>query len=144
MFKDYDINCSLIALYTDNEILLQHRTECAKRLPGYWAFFGGGIKDNETALQAAIRETKEELSYDLISPRLFIETDFKIDSEKGHLFLFIEKYNSAIRIVQNEGQAMRWLDETHIDSLKMIEHDRIIAKALLGYIEGLSRLNKNI
>lgn len=144
MPKGYDIFCSLIVLYKDNEILLQHRTEDAKRLPGYWAFFGGGIKNNETPLQAVVREAKEELSYDLVSPKLFIETDFKINSEQGHLFLFIEEHNPAICLVQNEGQAMRWLDETHMDNLKMIDHDRIIAKALFGYVKALNQLGGNV
>ncbi|MDP2708681.1 MAG: NUDIX domain-containing protein [bacterium] len=57
-------NVALIILFDqDKKILLQHRAEDAKRLPGYWGFFGGGIDQGETPEQAVRRETMEVLKY---------------------------------------------------------------------------------
>ncbi|HIH17265.1 MAG: 7,8-dihydro-8-oxoguanine triphosphatase [archaeon GW2011_AR6] len=55
---------AVIILYDNKKrILLQHRGKNSPRLPGYWAFFGGGIEKGETPEQAVRRECKEELNY---------------------------------------------------------------------------------
>jgi len=39
--------------------------------PGYWAFIGGSTEENETREQALIRETKEEVHYNVKDHRFF-------------------------------------------------------------------------
>ena len=57
---------ALILLYDEQKrILLQHRSEDAPALPGYWAFFGGAIEKVESPEQSVRREAKEELGYEL-------------------------------------------------------------------------------
>src|SRR6266849_7078471 len=57
-------NVSVLILYNnDSKILLQHRTKDAPTFPDYWAFFGGGIEEGESAEQAVKREGLEELGY---------------------------------------------------------------------------------
>ena len=64
---------SLLILYTlTGHILLQHRTDDALRLPGYWAFFGGGIEQGENATEALKREIREELSYLVQNPKFVL------------------------------------------------------------------------
>jgi 8-oxo-dGTP diphosphatase len=50
-----------LVLTHDNKILLQQRDEDCLRYPGCLATFGGGLEGNETAMQALVRELKEEL-----------------------------------------------------------------------------------
>ena len=69
---------SVIIFYDENKrILLQDRKEITKT-GEEWGFFGGGIEKTETPEQAILRETKEELNFDL--------KDFKYIGEyKGQL-----------------------------------------------------------
>lgn len=49
-------------LYTDGKkILLLHRSSEARAYPHTWATAGGGIEEGEDALQAAKRESEEEV-----------------------------------------------------------------------------------
>lgn len=53
----------IVPLNSRKEIYIQDRRG---HKPPPWGFFGGGIEEGETPLQAVIRESKEELSIDLI------------------------------------------------------------------------------
>lgn len=111
---------SLIILYNEkNQILLQHRDDDTPRLPGYWAFFGGGIDEGEDHYAAVIRETKEELQYDLEDPQFL----FKHSFEGGNKYVYLEKYNSAKEIIQCEGQGMQWCSIEKARTLGMVDHD---------------------
>ena len=64
---------SVFILYNSTgHILLQHRTDDAFRLPGYWAFFGGGIEQGENPTEALKREIQEELSYLVQNPKILL------------------------------------------------------------------------
>lgn len=52
----------LIPVNSKGEIFLQDR---AGHLPPPWGFFGGGLEEGETPLEAVIRETKEELDINI-------------------------------------------------------------------------------
>lgn len=131
----------LIILYDSNKkFLLQLRTDDARILPSYWAFFGGGIKNNEIPLDAVIRETYEELNYNLIKPQLFLEQHFKIDHTKGYMYVYIEYFKgdkSKLRL--QEGQKLEWYEASETSSLKMIEHDRQIIKSISLYLSNKNR-----
>ena len=125
---DYFLNVSLIILYDSNKrYLLQHRTEDAPRLPGYWAFFGGGIKKGEDAEQAVYRETFEELNYCLTNPKLIFQQNFEIGKQFGFMNVFIESFigNKTILRLQ-EGQDLGWFNVKETLQLKMVHHDRVV------------------
>lgn len=44
-------------------VFLQKRSKDAKRLPGFFGFFGGGAKNNENPEEALQREIMEELNF---------------------------------------------------------------------------------
>jgi 8-oxo-dGTP diphosphatase len=50
-----------LVLTHDNKILLQQRDDDCLRYPGCLATFGGELEGNESAMQALVRELKEEL-----------------------------------------------------------------------------------
>ncbi len=114
---------SVILLYTtEGKILLQHRADDARRLPGYWAFFGGGIDEGETPLQAVVRETREELEYDLVDPECVMMQDL----ETGKKYVYCAPFDSAQSITQHEGQGYGWYTVDETLGLKVIEHDRVV------------------
>jgi 8-oxo-dGTP pyrophosphatase MutT (NUDIX family) len=131
------LNVVLIIPYdSEKKFLLQHRTEDARILPGYWAYFGGSIHENETPQQAAEREALEEINYELKSPQLVLEQDFKEGIYDGHMRVYIENFcgdKSGLKL--NEGQGWGWFSESQAESLKMIDRDRQILTHVALYLE---------
>ncbi len=131
-------NVALILLYDKaGRVLLQHRTEDAPVLPGYWAFFGGRLKSTETALEAMHREAGEELDYTPRFPRLLLEHKFREGGSHGCLYVFCEFYGgipSALKL--REGQGWGWFNAQETLSLKMAQRDRAILTVLWEEIQG--------
>ena len=141
--------CALIVLYDgDGSMLLQKRSMGAKRIPGYWGFFGGGIRDGESPLAAVVREAREEIGYDLRDPELFFEQPFYLNSqqqtvvdgtEEGYMWAFTEKYfGRKENLVLGEGASLAWVRPVDAGSLKMLRHDFRVIEALDLYIQGPS------
>ena len=128
---------SVFILYTSSgHILLQHRTDDAFRLPGYWAFFGGGIEQGENPTEALRREIREELSYEVQGPKFFLAQKVRDEENDITKYVFVEQYQDQ-PLQLGEGQAMGWFspDETH--GLKMIDHDRFVVEQVRDYLNRL-------
>jgi 8-oxo-dGTP diphosphatase len=128
---------SVCILYTSSgHILLQHRTDDAFRLPGYWAFFGGGIEQGENPTEALKREIREELSYHVQDPKFLLAQKVRDEGNDNTKHVFVEQYRDQ-PLQLGEGQAMGWFspDETH--GLKMIDHDRVVVERVRDYLNRL-------
>ena len=128
---------SVFILYTSSgHILLQHRTDDAFRLPGYWAFFGGGIEQGENPIEALKREIREELSYQVQDPKFLLAQIVRDEENDNTKYVFVEQYQDQ-PLQLGEGQAMGWFspDETH--GLKMIDHDRFVVEQVGDYLNRL-------
>lgn len=127
-------NISLFIFYSSTgQILLQHRSHDAWRLPDHWAFFGGGIEPGESPTEALQREVIEELAYHVQNP-YFLMAQTVTDGEDVNMkYVFVERYQGQ-PLQLGEGQAMGWFspDETH--ELKMIDHDRAIVERIRQYL----------
>lgn len=130
------LNVALIVLYDDQRrVLLQHRTKDAERLPGYWAFFGGGIKKGETPEMAVRREALEEIAYAPPNPALVMEQDFVLPNAEGHMFVFIDHYPGDKSLLKlHEGQGWGWFARNDMAGLKMIDHDRRVVSEIFERI----------
>lgn len=125
---------SVLILYTSTgHILLQHRTDDAFRLPGYWAFFGGGIEQGENPTEALEREIREELSYLVQNPKLLLAQKVRDEENDNTKYVFVEQYQDQ-SLQLGEGQAMGWFppDETH--GLKMVDHDRFVVEQVRDFL----------
>ena len=128
---------SVFILYTSSgHILLQHRTDDAFRLPGYWAFFGGGIEHGENPMEALAREIREELSYLVRDPKFLLAQKIRDEENENTKYVFVEQYQDQ-SLQLGEGQAMGWFspDETH--GLKMVDHDRFVVEQVRHYLKRL-------
>ena len=128
---------SVFILYTSSgQILLQHRTEDAFRLAGYWAFCGGAIEQGETPWEALQREMLEELSYQVQNPKFLLAQKVRDGENDNTKYVFVEQYQDQ-PLQLGEGQAMGWFspDETH--GLKMIGHDRFVVEQVRDYLNRL-------
>lgn len=105
--------------------LLQRRTQDAPVLPGYWAFFGGGVKAGETLRQALERESLEELGYLPAKARLEASKDFVIRGEPYRMHVFTQRYSGpkgALRL--GEGAGWGWFTPAETAGLKLCSRDR--------------------
>ena len=123
---------SLIIPYdSEKKLLLQHRTEDAERLPGYWAFFGGGIDKDEKPVDAVIREAFEEINFECKNPRFVHEQDFILpNGQEGHMYLYIDYCQDKTKLKLKEGQDWGWFQKKETDKLKMVQHDRAIIEKI--------------
>lgn len=91
---------------------------------GHWGFTKGHIEENETEIDAARREVKEETDLDVL-----IHEDFKTSMEykisettKKEVILFLGTPTSAsVTIQESEIAGYKWA--TFIDTLNMFEYE---------------------
>ena len=113
---------ALLILYTSTgQILLQHRTPDAFRLPNHWAFFGGGIEQGESPKEALVREALEELSYPVQNPYFLLAQKVRDGEDENTKYVFVEHYQDQ-PLHLGEGQAMGWFSPDATQELKMIDH----------------------
>jgi len=123
----------LIPYNSQREILIQDRRNYKK--PD-WGFFGGGIEDGETPLQAVIRETKEELDLD-ITPDDIQRVGFQISNFNGvHVIRYLYLYRTDQKdFTVFEGQGAHWMSFDVAKKYMASDHERFddIVKLLLQY-----------
>jgi 8-oxo-dGTP pyrophosphatase MutT (NUDIX family) len=128
---------SVFILYTSSgHILLQHRTDDAIRLPGYWAFFGGGIEKGENPTEALKREIREELFYQVQNPKFLLAQKVRDGENDNTKYVFVEQYQDQ-PLQLGEGQAMGWFSPDETQGLKMIDHDRFVVEQVRDYLNRL-------
>ena len=128
---------SVFILYTSSgHILLQHRTDDAIRLPGYWAFFGGGIEKGETPTEALKREIREELFYQVQNPKFLLAQKVRDGENDNTKYVFVEQYQDQ-PLQLGEGQAMGWFSPDETQGLQMIDHDRFVVEQVRDYLNRL-------
>lgn len=116
-----DRKVALIIFYTkDKRILLQDRRKISK-LGEEWGYFGGRIEEGETPEQALVRETKEELDYDLkdytFLGKLARENVGDLVIER---FVFVAPLPDLAQFTQHEGDGMRLFTFEEALKLKMV------------------------
>ena len=137
-------NVAAIIFYDENKrILLQDRRGISK-VGEEWGFFGGEIEDHETPEQAVVRETKEELNFDLkeykyvgdysykVSESLKKNFKFNFDIVSCKVFISPLKNNFS-KFKLKEGTNMKLFTLEEAEKLKMVSD---------GDIEIVRRLKK--
>jgi 8-oxo-dGTP pyrophosphatase MutT (NUDIX family) len=137
-------NVAAIIFYDNKKrILLQDRRGISK-VGEEWGFFGGEINKDETPEQAVVRETKEELNFDLkeykyvgdysykVSESLKKNFKFNFDIVSCKVFIAPLK-NNLYKFKQKEGINMKLFTLEEAEKLKMVSD---------GDIEIVRRLKK--
>lgn len=114
----------LCMVYDKDRILLQNRIKkdwCGLTFPG------GHIKENESIVEAVIRETREETGLDILSPVLCGVKQFPIENGRYLVFLFKTNHFSGTLTSSEEGE-MVWVDRSDLPYLKTVEDfDQLLA-----------------
>jgi mutator protein MutT len=120
---------SVLLVYDDkSRVLMQHRREDREVLPGYWGFFGGKLKNDESEEEALFREIDEELNYSPLDPQLFVSYSVDRDGREMTLHVFEERYDATQELDLQEGQGMDWISVEEINNYKIPEHDKEILR----------------
>jgi 8-oxo-dGTP pyrophosphatase MutT (NUDIX family) len=138
-------NVAAIIFYDENKrILLQDRRGISK-VGEEWGFFGGEIEDHETPEEAVVRETKEELNFDLKEYKYVGDYNYEIEDSLKKRFVnfdfdavlckvFIAPLkNNLYKFKQKEGINMKLFTLEEAEKLKMVSD---------GDIEIVRRLKK--
>lgn len=128
---------SVIIFYDDRKrILLQDRRGISK-LGEEWGFFGGKIEEDETPEQAVVRETKEELNFDLKEYRYVGEYNYELEESLRKEFpdfdfdnilckVFIAPLkNNLPKFRLKEGKRMKLFSLDEAEKLKMVSEGDI-------------------
>jgi isopentenyl-diphosphate delta-isomerase len=107
---------------SEKQILLQKRAKNKRAYPGYWDISAAGhIDSGATSLEAAKRETQEELGLDLpdsaftflfsVRQPIITHSETFIDNEFNDVYLVHSDVPiSEMKIQKEELQAIRWID----------------------------------
>jgi 8-oxo-dGTP diphosphatase len=121
----------IIFFDSKKRILLQDRTGINKSINLDWGYFGGGIEGNETPEQAVVRETKEELDFDLKDFKYIGEYSGIVNEKKYILYAFISPLEGKLsKFNQKEGIGMRLFSLEEAERLNMNKHDKDIIRDL--------------
>lgn len=127
-------------LNSRGELLIQKRNENLKRNPGKWAFTGGAVDTNETSLEGAIREVKEEIGIDIKDDEIEYLLSFK--REKGFVDVWLVKKDIVIDelvLQKEEVSEAKWVSLNEL--IKLAESGEMVASINL-YLDIFVKLLK--
>lgn len=108
---------TLCLIYQGNQLLLQNRKK--EDWKGY-TFPGGHVKQNESIVDAVIREVKEETGLTIFHPQLCGIKQFPIENGRYLVFLFRTDEFEGTLCSSIEGK-MEWIDRNQLFNYKTVE-----------------------
>ncbi|MBI4095246.1 MAG: NUDIX domain-containing protein [DPANN group archaeon] len=127
---------SLIIFYDSRKrILLQDRRGISK-VGEHWAYFGGHINEDETPEQALLRETKEELGFELIGYDYKFLDKFTEQKNQNRNFMvdrwvYVAPMPPLSELKLGEGNGMKLFTLKQAMKLKMVsEGDKDVIRKL--------------
>ncbi len=103
---------------------------------GHWSFPKGHVEANETEVETALREIKEETGIDVIIDPTFRETvsySPKKDTQKVVVYFIAKAKNFEYIPQEEEISDIKWVEIGHALSILTYENDRsIVNKAKLA------------
>ncbi len=130
---------ALIVFYEDDKVLIQDRKDMSK-YGEEWGFFGGRIEAGETPEEAVVRETKEELSYDLKDFAFIKKSSHQLPGVTFTVYAFAAPLPALSLFNQKEGQGMKVVTESEAIKLKWNKPDYDIIRYVFEFLR--ARENK--
>ena len=122
----------VILINKEKKFLLNLRDRDHHENPHYWSLIGGGIDEGETPNEAIVRETKEEISYDLKDFEKIYEEDIP---NVGKRIFYLAKIDVPIsELVLGEGEDLKYFTYEEIKDLKVNPLHRKVLKLALTHI----------
>ena len=106
-----------VMILNNNKVLLGHRVVNSKDTggiyePDSWTFPGGKQEYEETIVETAIRETKEETNLDISNIRVYTATDeFQTDRHYVTIGVISSSYEGELKVMEpNKIDGWSWFD----------------------------------
>ena len=113
---EYKLNVHVWFLNSKNELLIQKRGDNLKRHPGKWNFTGGAVDSDESSLEGAKRETKEELGIDIEN----LEYMLSFKREHDFVDVWIAKVDIDVKdltVSEREVSEVKWVSLEQLEEL---------------------------
>ena len=142
---NYEKSCGCIIIYENKVLLVEHNE-------GHWDFPKGHMEENETEVQTAIREVKEETNLDVVveeNKKYIIEYYPKEDTFKQVIFFLATCKNVDIKRKEEEIKNIEWfkLEEaieriTYSNSKNILKKVKEENKSLFSKNENIKYIGK--
>jgi len=111
------------------EYLIQKRAPTKKRMPGKWMTTGGSALHNENGVDAAIRETFEELGIKVDASKLVFLFRYRFNDCINEVWLLQQDIEeNSIKLQSSEVSDVKWATENEIihliDNQEMIDYGK--------------------
>ena len=127
---------ALLCFYTDeNKILLQYRKSINK-WNSDWGIFGGHINDNESDIEAVIREVQEELAMKVEEKDLIRLGTVKTPVGEAYTSIFLSKLTidvADIKVVEGDGCSL--FSEEECSKLELHPGDVFRTKLIFSFLK---------
>lgn len=112
-------------------VYMQKRSDTAKRLPGYFGFWGGGLEEGETFELGLQREIKEEMGIDLSMESVSFFNHYEFLKSIKNIFILEVPEGWEDVILIGEGDFGKWFSLNEIVDVKnMILEDKVVLNDL--------------
>lgn len=114
-------SCGCVIFYNDKVLLVFEKNR------KFWGFPKGHMEDNETEIETATRECKEEVGLDvIIDPSKKYSTDYVINNriEKNVVFYLATVENSHVFMQKSEIEKYKWC--SFDEALELLVYDNLI------------------
>ena len=113
---DYMLAVHVYLYNTKNQFLLQKRSANKESHPGEWAVTGGAVLSGENSLEAAIRETKEEVGIRLTPEEIRFEGRVKKQRSFVDIFFAQKAFDISDCVLQKE----------EVEAVKLVSADEVL------------------
>lgn len=123
----YEKCCGCIIIHENKVLLVQHNA-------GHWGLPKGHMEENETEVETAIREVKEETNIDVIveeNRRYVVEYYPKEDTFKQVIFFLATCKTEKVKRQEAEIQNIEWLSfEDAIERITYINSKQLLEQVI--------------
>lgn len=124
----YEKSCGAVIFDNDKVLVL-------KQVQGHWGFPKGHVENNETEIETAIREIKEETNLDVeINEKFrYVETySPKENVTKDVVFFVAKKIGGDVKPQEEEVSEIKWVSPKEALELVSYESSKIVMKKIIN------------
>ena len=124
----YEKSCGAVIFDNDKVLIL-------KQVQGHWGFPKGHVENNETEIETAIREIKEETNLDVeINEKFrYVETySPKENVTKDVVFFVAKKVGGDVKPQEEEVSEIKWVSPKEALELVSYESSKIVMEKVIN------------